>query len=365
MQNFGTPAGNNNEGVANHNSGAGWTIEANTIQRNAGAGVMIGSDNKLLNNCLRDNGQYGFNAYHPQGVQGVELRGNEITGNNTDDWEKRQPGCGCTGGGKFWDVTGGVVVGNYVHNNRGVGLWADSNNSGFRFEGNHIEANDAEGIFYETSYNAAIVNNTFVRNGLVKGPTNPGFPTGAIYLSEAGSDTRVAGPFNTEFRIAGNTFSNNWSGVIAWENADRFAGSAANTSTGHTTKVNPDATLQACSDRAKIGQQPFVDDCRWKTQNLVIERNTFEIQPDQLKGCTPATGCGFNGLFSNFGTFPEWSPYKGEIVARAITFEQNNRWLNNTYVGPWRFVAELQDKNLSWEQWRAAPYNQDAGSTLR
>lgn len=70
-------------------------------------------------------------------------------------------------------------------------------------------------------------------------------------------------------------------------------------------------------------------------------------------------------MFSNFGTFPEWSPYKGEIVARAITFEQNNRWLNNTYVGPWRFVAELQDKNLSWEQWRAAPYNQDAGSTLR
>ena len=31
----------------------------------------------------------------------------------------------------------------------------------------------------------------------------------------------------------------NWAGVVAWENADRFAGSPANTSTGNTTLVNP------------------------------------------------------------------------------------------------------------------------------
>ena len=155
---------------------SGWTVESSTIQKNAGAGVMLGSAARLIGNCLRDNGQYGFNAYHADGVKDVVLDGNEIAGNNTDDWEKRQPGCGCTGGGKFWETNGAKITNNYVHDNKGVGLWADSNNVGFRFEGNYISDNDAEGIMYETSYNAVIVNNTFVRNALVKGPTNPQLP---------------------------------------------------------------------------------------------------------------------------------------------------------------------------------------------
>ena len=155
---------------------------------------MLGSRSRLTGNCLRDNGQYGFSAYHADGVTDVVLDGNEISGNNTDDWEDRQPGCGCTGGGKFWETNGARITDNYVHDNRGVGLWADSNNVGFRFEGNYIASNDAEGIMYETSYNAVIVDNTFVRNALVKGPTNPKFPASAIYLSESGSDERVDGP---------------------------------------------------------------------------------------------------------------------------------------------------------------------------
>ena len=128
---------------------------------------------------------------------------NEISGNNTDDWEKRREGCGCTGGGKFWETDGAKVTNNYVHDNKGVGLWADSNNVGFRFEGNYISGNDAEGIMYETSYNAAIVNNTFVRNALDKGPTNPEFPASAIYLSESGSDERVDGPYGKTFIVSG------------------------------------------------------------------------------------------------------------------------------------------------------------------
>ena len=94
-------------------------------------------------------------------------------------------------------------------------------------------------MFYETSYNAAILNNTFVRNAIVDGPTNPGFPTGAIYISEAGSDSRVAGSYGARLRISGNVFTDNWAGVVAWENADRFAGSAANTSTGDDDPGEP------------------------------------------------------------------------------------------------------------------------------
>ncbi|MGH8773955.1 MAG: right-handed parallel beta-helix repeat-containing protein [Jiangellaceae bacterium] len=365
MQNFGSVGDNNNEGVVNHDSAAGWTVMSSTIQNNAGAGVMVGSGNRLIGNCLRDNGQYGFNAYSVDGVNGVVLAGNEISGNNTDDWESRQQGCGCTGGGKFWETTGAEVTDNYVHDNRGVGLWADSNNVGFLFQGNYVSGNDAEGVMYETSYNAAIVDNTFVRNALVKGPTNPGFPASAIYLSESGSDTRVEGPYNETLRVSGNVFTDNWSGIVAWENADRFAGSPTNTSTGVGTLVNPSvATVAACATESNITEKPYIDDCRWKTMNVLVEGNVFSVDPSTIPDCSPSNGCGFNGLFSNYGTYPDWSPYQGEVVEEAITFEQNNVWRNNTYTGNWHFMVEESGHSVTWETWRSEPYHQDPGSTL-
>jgi len=365
VQNFGSPGDNNNEGVVNHDSAGGWTVSSSTIQKNAGAGVMLGSNGKLIGNCLRDNGQYGFNAYNADGVRDVVLNGNEIAGNNTDDWEKRQSGCGCTGGGKFWETHGARITDNYVHGNKGVGLWADSNNVGFRFEGNFISENDSEGIMYETSYNALIVNNTFVRNALVKGPTNPGFPASAIYLSESGGDSRVKGPHNDALRVSGNVFVNNWSGVVAWENADRFAGSPANTSTGVGTLVNTSvATVSTCATKSKIKKKPFFDDCRWKTQNVVVEDNDFAIDRSEIRSCSASTGCGFNGLFSNYGTYPKWSPYKAEVVEKAITFQQNNVWRNNTYTGDWHFMVKETGHTVDWDAWRSAPYSQDAGSSM-
>jgi hypothetical protein len=365
VQNFGTVGDNNNEGVVNHDSAPGWTVDSSTIQKNAGAGVMLGSANRLTGNCIRKNGQYGFNAYHTDGVKDVVMDGNEISGNNTDDWENRRPGCGCTGGGKFWATRGAKITNNYIHDNRGVGLWADSNNVGFHFEGNYISGNDAEGIMYETSYNAAIVNNTFVRNALVKGPTNPQFPASAIYLSESGSDERVTGPYGSVFRVAGNVFTDNWSGIVAWENADRFAGSPANTSTGVGTLVNtPVATVRACGTKSKIKKAPFYDDCRWKTQNILVEGNTFSTDASKITDCGLSTGCGFNGLFSNYGTYPRWSPYHAEVVQQNITFKQNNVWRNNTYAGTWHFVVKEVGHEVTWDAWRSAPYSQDAGSKM-
>ena len=56
---------------------------------------------------------------------------NEIAGNNTYNWEAHVPDCGCTGGGKFWQVKNAVINGNWIHGNHGVGLWVDTNDSGF------------------------------------------------------------------------------------------------------------------------------------------------------------------------------------------------------------------------------------------
>lgn len=363
IQNFVAP---NNEGVVNHDSAPGWLLANNTIQTNAGAGVMIGSDNVLENNCIRSNGQYGFNAYRPEGVTNVTLHRNEIAGNNTDDWENREPGCGCSGGGKFWDTRRATVTSNWVHDNKGVGLWADSNNSGFLFKGNYISANDAEGLFYETSYNAAIVDNTFIGNALVKGPTNPGFPASAVYLSESGSDVRAPGPYGSSFEVTGNLFRDNWSGIILWENADRFAGSPANTSSGMTTLVNPlVATVTACGTASLVAKAPYFDDCRWKTQNVKVHDNVFSLSASRIgPSCTANNGCGFNGMFSNYGTYPSWSPYKGTVVEQHITYQQGNQFTHNTYTGPWHFMPLEAGMTSSWATWRSAPYSQDGGSTL-
>ncbi|MEU8222889.1 right-handed parallel beta-helix repeat-containing protein [Kribbella sp. NPDC048915] len=366
IQNFGPVRTNNDEGVVNHNAAARWTMTGNTIQDNAGAAVMVGDHNVIRGNCLQNNGQYGFNAYHPDKVASITIEGNEIAGNNTDDWEKLKPGCGCTGGGKFWEVTGAVVRNNWVHDNHSAGLWADTNNTGFVIEGNYIAGNLAEGLVYETSYNAGIRGNTFARNGLGKGPTNQGFPTPAVYISESGSDARVPGVFNKTFEISNNVFIDNWAGVILWENADRFAGSAANTSTGSGTLVNPSVATAKTCNATTITKQPYLSDCRWKTQNVRVHDNVFRLDPNNVsKDCAARTGCGYNGLFSNWGTFPAWSPYKQDAVQDAITFHQGNRFFNNTYAGPWNFIVHEQGNRVNWASWQGAPYGQDPDSVVK
>lgn len=364
IRNFGRSGGNNNEGVVNHDSATGWQLLHNTVRDNAGAGVMLGSKNVLRENCLAHNGQYGFSAYHPDGVNDLTLVRNEIAGNNTDDWEQRRPGCGCSGGGKFWEVDGAVIRGNWVHDNKSAGLWADTNNVGFAFTNNYFSDNDAEAIIYEISYNAVIRGNTFIRNGLVKGPENPGFPTAAIYLSESGSDSRVAGPYSSALEVEGNVFENNWSGVILWENADRFAGSPANTSTGASTLVNPEVTAKNCNAKT-IDEEPYYSDCRWKTKNVHVHDNRFGFDPEKIGGqCVANHGCGYNGIMSNWGTYPDWSPYQGDVIQQRITLKQGNRFFDNTYVGPWRFMVRDQDTTIPWDTWRDHPYDQDAHSSI-
>jgi hypothetical protein len=365
VQNFGTTGGNQDQGVVNHNSASGWTIDHATLKDNAGAGTMLGSGNTLSNDCLEDNQQYGFNAYSPGGPANLVIKHNEIAGNDTYNWEARQPGCGCTGGGKFWDVNGAVITDNWVHGNHSAGLWADTNNRGFHIEGNYFEGNENSALIYEISYNALVKDNTFVRNGLGAGPANPGFPTGAIYISESGSDRRVAGPYGSAFLITGNKFTNNWGGVILWENSNRFCGSPANTSTGDCTLVAPGtATIGSCNTH-NIARAPYYADCRWKTQNVLIQHNEFDFSPSSLgPSCTVAHECGFQGLFSEYGTYPPWSPFKGTVVESHITFGQDNHFAGNIYNGPWRFMALEQGKVANWATWHGSPYRQDAGSTM-
>jgi hypothetical protein len=47
-------------------------------------------------------------------------------------------------------------------------------------------------------------------------------------------------------------------------------------------------------------------------------------------------------MFSNWGTYPSWSPYQGPVVENAITNTQNNHFVSNSYDGPWRMMFHDQ-----------------------
>ena len=360
VQNFAAPP---DEGVVNHDSGNRWTISDNLIRDNAGAALMAGAGQQVLRNCLKDNGQYGMNAYQAgNGITGLRVVGNEIAGNNKDDWETRIPGCGCSGGMKLWAVDGADIQGNWIHGNLSVGVWADTNNNDFLVEDNVIEDNTGQGVVYETSYNLILRNNTFRNNAVPLGRSfaarGDPFPVGAIYLSESGGEPRV--PARTShIEVYGNHLDRDWGGVVAWENADRFCNSPANTSAGDCTRPVP--SVSQCVQPG-IATEPLYSDCRWKTQRLDIHDNTFVFDPASV-GCTNGL-CGRMGLLSNYGTYPDWSPYKATVIDQAITFEQDNSWHGNSYVGPWQFTAYDMGRTLQPTQWTAAPYGQDGGSTF-
>jgi hypothetical protein len=351
------------QGVVNHDSADGWVIEHATIQHNSGAGLMAGARQQVRASCLRGNGQYGLNAYKPgNSIRGLVVEGNEIVGNNTDDWERRREGCGCTGGVKFWAVNGADIRGNWVHDNRGTGLWADTNNNDFRIEDNVLEANDGAALIYETSYNAVIRDNTIRRNNWVEGrdkaERGDTFPFATVYVSESGGEPRIRARTD-KIEIYRNVLENNWSGITLWENADRFCNSPANTSSGDCTLLVRDT--DRCV-RPAIATAPLYADCRWKTQRVDIHANRFVLDKSVVK-CTRM--CDRMAVLANYGTYPKWSPYQGDKVAEAITRAQHNRWHDNVYVGPWTFVAQDTSQVLTFKRWQARPYQQDTGSSLK
>ena len=123
------------------------------------------------------------------------------------------------------------------------------------------------------------------------------------------------------------------------------------------------ATVRNCGNPGLISIKPYYNDCRWKTQNIVVSQNNFTFHPASIgRSCTPVRYCGFNGIFSQWGS---WHPYHGTVVEEDITFDQNNHFVSNVYRGPWRFMAQQQGKVLSWTTWRSSPYGQDAGSVMK
>jgi parallel beta-helix repeat protein len=407
LENFDTPNGQN---AVNHDEGANWTIKYDTVtgttepgttgEQLGGAAVGMGSGDVIEYNCLTHNGEYGLNG----GGTGVTVADNEISWNGAAMFPDMS-GCGCSGGAKFWAATNFTIENNYVHDNYNVGLWIDTDDAGFLISGNYIANNWAEGIIYEISYNADITGNTFLDNGWGVGSYSAGgFPYGdAIYVSSSGGDPNVDSNYRGVFEVTDNTFTDNWDGVIVYQNPNRLCGSTANSSSGYCTLDNPSVyTLASCPANDGSGspsESPnYFDNCQWKADNITVSGNTFNFNPSDIANATPplpdetlsncptsnltntssnSYWCGYNGMFSFFGS-GSGGPSVGWSDANAIMnlsnssgeVPDNNHWSDNTYTGTWAFNAYGQGGgtqngyscSLTFSGWQA-DWGQDSGST--
>ena len=383
IQNFNPSQGG---GAVNGNGNNGWTEKYNLMKGNSpGAAMMLGGDNVVSGNCMTENGEYGFNGYSyvdetygstfTGGATNITFTGNDIVGQQHPEDQS-----GIEGGGKFWQNGNVVVTGNYVHDNiDSPGLWMDTDNAGFLVQGNYISHNDGEGLMYEISYNADITGNTFVGNAIKGGEGNKGFPTGAIYISESGGDASVPSTYAGELNIQSNVFQDNWSGVVIYQNSNRYSGDGQDPGTltpPSGTSVDDWINKADSICPSHLSETSPVDYnalCQWRSQNVTVQGNTFQFNPsDSVFGgqCTEAHSCGQNALFSVYSStsaYPKWT------VCNDISNNQNNHFANNTYTGPWSFMYFNQGDTVSASAWQAGVKNvedsgynfpaQDQGST--
>lgn len=310
-------------------AGEGWNINHSTFKNHGYIALFAGPDNVIEDNCFDSNGQLAIGTYRfDNETSNVIINHNEIKNNNT----KNLQACGCGGGVKWWTMKHGQFTNNWVHNNKGPGVWGDTNNIEMLFEGNYINDNDGMGIFYETSYNFLIRNNTLIRNALVHGAASNGnFPIAAIYISESGG-INESGYLYSNSEIYNNYLEDNWDGVALWESGNRYA---SNEVSGYTPA--------------------FGDPIHWKTQNVSVHDNEFHMDKS-VAGCENNPNCGRNGLFSDWVAVPGGDPEAPNTANNqyqlAVTFDQNNLFNDNHYFGSWQFVAYDKDLSYDWTTWR-------------
>gem|GEM_PF-6386432 len=140
--------------------GSGWVIDSCIIHHNDGVGLRFGDNFIVTNNYIHHQLQLGIGG----SGTGARIENNEIafchySGTYDDNTLIEE------GGAKFVYTTGLVVRGNYVHHNRGPGLWTDINNINTLYEENLVDSNAAYGIFHEISWAATIRCNICRGNG--------------------------------------------------------------------------------------------------------------------------------------------------------------------------------------------------------
>jgi hypothetical protein len=199
-------------------TGAGWTVTHNDIHdgySTPGYGVAIyGGDKATIEyNCLSKMGDYGVNLFGSRG----SFDYNEIYESNY----RPDPGCGCSGGGKWWGTLNDDIVDNAFVGDSPAGgspVWLDNGNSGTLISGNYFYMSYRTAIDSETGFDLAITGNLFMDGGWGKGSGGCGNNCdGAVGLNSSGGFNVPGSRYENQVLISDNQFVDDWQGIDIWQ----------------------------------------------------------------------------------------------------------------------------------------------------
>lgn len=156
-----------------HNS-TNWILDAVEVTYCARDAVNVPDYGVLKNSNIHDNPYGGYTLYQ---AHDVVFQHNAIAYNGTEQ--------------KVVGAQRVSFLNNWVHHNKGDGIWYDTDNTGSIIDGNLVEANGRHGIDYEISGQGVI------RNNIVK--TNV--------------DTAIILVTSKDVEVYGNTVSDNYRGI--------------------------------------------------------------------------------------------------------------------------------------------------------
>lgn len=204
-------------------TGSGWTVTNNNIHdgysKGPGNGVALyGGDNGTVEyNCFSKMGDYGMNIFGANN----KFYYNEVYESNYEP----DPGCGCSGGGKWWGTLNADIVDNsFIDDSPGGSfpVWLDNGNSGTLISGNYFDKSASAAISDETGFNADITGNLFVDNNWDSGsgPHNTN-SVGTISLNSSGGFHVPGSRYDDQFIISNNQIFNSWGGITVWQSGGR------------------------------------------------------------------------------------------------------------------------------------------------
>ncbi len=203
--------------------GSGWTVAHNKIHDSyaPGEGVAYygGDESTIEYNCFSKMGIYAGGGTGTHTVFDY----NEVYRTPMEP----DPGCGCSGGGKWWGTLNADIVDNaFIENGVGGGqpaVWLDNGNSGTLVSGNYFYHNVGTAFTNETGYNSDITDNLFQNDNW--GTTGSGCGNsncaGDVILNSSGGFDVPGSRYNNQMIITGNQFINDWGGITIWESGLR------------------------------------------------------------------------------------------------------------------------------------------------
>jgi parallel beta-helix repeat protein len=231
-----------------------WTIEYNEIASNKW-GLLFAPDFTIRNNYIHHNVGSNPSSSNPAergGGYGAVRADNTILERNEIAYNGPEQKVGLSANVTFRN--------NFVHHNLGDGIWYDSNpNAGALIEGNRVEDNGRNGIFFEAGIGVTIRNNTVRRH-----------PWDAVMIS-----------MSQNAQIYNNSLEGNFGGIEYFLNCDVLSGgddvknNAAydNTVVVGTQSYSYASGLASTSSCTATQLAPYLNG----SKNLTFSRNTYRV----------------------------------------------------------------------------------------